>query len=226
MPTPGSIGPGSLRISLTTLLLLGPIQTSVAQEPVRPDTTRRDSAKVTLPEIIVTVTRTEEALSRVPAGIAVLDRDAVRRGQATRGPDEALNNIPGVYVSSRRDPRISIRGFGSRANFGIRGVKVLLDGIPQTLPDGQSQLDNIEPAAPTGSRCCGLAAFLRKRLEESLFTEALGPEPVGATIRTEAVGRLFKILGYVTGRSGPVDGGVTVSAYGDGRMHSAAEPPS
>lgn len=38
------------------------------------------------------------------------------------------------------DQRISIRGFGSRSNFGVRGLKILLDGVPQTLPDGQSQL--------------------------------------------------------------------------------------
>ena len=42
------------------------------------------------------------------------------------------------------DQRLSIRGFGARANFGLRGVKVLLDGVPQTLPDGQSQLTNLD----------------------------------------------------------------------------------
>jgi iron complex outermembrane receptor protein len=62
--------------------------------------------------------------------------------------DEALNNVPGVYVANRYnfslDQRLSIRGFGSRSNFGTRGVKILLDGVPQTLPDGQSQLTNVE----------------------------------------------------------------------------------
>ena len=42
------------------------------------------------------------------------------------------------------DERLSIRGFGARSNFGLRGVKVLLDGVPQTLPDGQSQLNNLD----------------------------------------------------------------------------------
>jgi iron complex outermembrane receptor protein len=69
-------------------------------------------------------------------------------GQATLGIDEALNNIPGVYVDNRYnyslDQRLSIRGAGSRANFGIRGVKVLIDGVPQSLPDGQNQLNNLE----------------------------------------------------------------------------------
>jgi len=72
----------------------------------------------------------------------------MQRGQQTVGVDEALNNLPGVVVSNRYnyslDQRISIRGFGSRSNFGVRGLKILLDGVPQTLPDGQSQLTNID----------------------------------------------------------------------------------
>ncbi|MFZ5623093.1 MAG: TonB-dependent receptor family protein [Gemmatimonadota bacterium] len=128
---------------LTLALALG----AGAQEPARPDSlkSRRDSA-VVLPEI--TVTRQPEPIDKVPAAVGVITKDAVRRGQQTIGLDEALNNIPGVYVANRYnfsvDQRISIRGAGSRANFGLRGVKVLLDGIPQTLPDGQSQLSNID----------------------------------------------------------------------------------
>ena len=68
--------------------------------------------------------------------------------QATLGLDEALNGVPGVYIANRYnyslDQRLSIRGFGSRAPFGTRGVKILLDGIPQTTPDGQSQFTNLE----------------------------------------------------------------------------------
>ncbi|CAI8160188.1 MAG: Vitamin B12 transporter BtuB [Bacteroidota bacterium] len=58
-----------------------------------------------------------------------------------------LQQIPSLFVSSQQnftqDTRISIRGFGARATFGIRGIKVLLDGIPITTPDGQTQLDHI-----------------------------------------------------------------------------------
>ena len=95
------------------------------------------------------MTRTTEPLARVPFAVGVLDRDElVQRGQQTVGIDEALNNLPGVVVSNRYnfslDQRISIRGFGSRSNFGVRGLKILLDGIPQTLPDGQSQLTNVD----------------------------------------------------------------------------------
>ena len=120
-----------------------------AQEPVAGDTTRQDSTDVTqLPELNVTVTRTQEPLERVPFAVGVLDRNDISRGQPTIGIDEALNNLPGVVVANRYnfslDQRISIRGFGSRSNFGVRGLKVLVDGVPQTLPDGQSQLTNVD----------------------------------------------------------------------------------
>ena len=60
---------------------------------------------------------------------------------------ERLHNVPSLFVSSQQnftqDTRISIRGFGARAAFGIRGIKILLDGIPITTPDGQTQLDHV-----------------------------------------------------------------------------------
>src|SRR3954470_12695615 len=120
--------------------------TSLVQAQQR-DTSTVDSTRVgKLPEI--TVTRAPEPLQRVPYAVGVLDRDALQRGQQTVGIDEALNNLPGVVVSNRYnfslDQRISIRGAGSRSNFGVRGLKILLDGVPQTLPDGQSQLTNID----------------------------------------------------------------------------------
>ena len=122
---------------------------AVAQEPAAGDTAATDTTSITrLPELNVTVTRSQEPLSRVPFAVGVLDRGDLVRGQPTLGIDEALNNLPGVVVANRYnfslDQRISIRGFGSRSNFGVRGLKILVDGIPQTLPDGQSQLTNVD----------------------------------------------------------------------------------
>ena len=58
-----------------------------------------------------------------------------------------LRNVPGLFALSdfnnAQDSRISIRGFGTRSNFGIRGIKILVDGIPESTPDGQGQIDNI-----------------------------------------------------------------------------------
>ncbi|HEY9385124.1 MAG TPA: TonB-dependent receptor [Gemmatimonadales bacterium] len=108
--------------------------------------TRRDTTK--LPDLEVRVTRAEETRSRIPMAVGVVAGTLVRRAQLTSGLDESLSRLPGVVVLNRYnfslDQRVSLRGAGSRANFGLRGIKVLIDGVPQTLPDGQTQLSNLE----------------------------------------------------------------------------------
>src|SRR5712691_1499040 len=109
-----------------------------------PDTTK----PYTLPPTTVSVTRNELPLTKVPLSIHSIDRAQISRARPTWGLDEALANVPGVYVANRynfsQDQRISIRGFGARSAFAVRGIKILVDGIPQTLPDGQGQLTNLE----------------------------------------------------------------------------------
>jgi len=146
LPSAAATRPVILLLATSTLIA----SLATAQEPVkpaRPDSARRDTVQV-LQEINVTVTRTEEPLSRVPQAIGVVGPRDITRAQPTLTADEALNNVPGVYVQNRsqfsQGQRIEIRGAGARAQFGTRGVKVLLDGIPQTLPDGQSQLTNVD----------------------------------------------------------------------------------
>src|SRR6266550_5304574 len=103
---------------------------------------------VTLPPTTVSVTRARLPLTKVPLSIHTIDRQQISRAQPTWGLDEALANVPGVFVANRynfsQDQRISIRGFGARSAFAVRGIKILIDGIPQTLPDGQGQLTNLE----------------------------------------------------------------------------------
>jgi iron complex outermembrane recepter protein len=212
----------------------------LAQEPARSDTLLVDSTRVRqLPEIKVSVTRTEEPLSRAPYGIGVLDRQAIQRGQQTIGLDEALNNLPGVVVSNRYnfslDQRISIRGFGSRSNFGVRGLKILLDGVPQTLPDGQSQLSNVDFAN------LGRIEVL-KGASSSLYGNASGgvialssepaaPGPFAQRVRVQGgTGEqpdddFYKWQSWTSGRSGAVSGTLSLSQFKtDGfRQHSAAE---
>src|SRR5882672_283064 len=101
-----------------------------------------------LPPLTVSVTRAELPLSKVPLSVHSVDRAQISRARPTWGLDEALANVPGVFVANRynfsQDQRISIRGFGARSAFAVRGIKILVDGIPQTLPDGQGQLTNLE----------------------------------------------------------------------------------
>jgi iron complex outermembrane receptor protein len=109
-----------------------------------PDTTK----PITLAPTAVSVTRAERPLTQIPASIQTIDRAQIGRARPTWGLDEALASVPGVFVANRynfsQDQRISIRGFGARSAFAVRGIKILIDGIPQTLPDGQGQLTNLE----------------------------------------------------------------------------------
>ncbi|HJQ20575.1 MAG TPA: TonB-dependent receptor [Gemmatimonadaceae bacterium] len=110
---------------------------------------RSDTAR--LPATIVTVLRTPVEQARAPYAVGVATRDEIQRGKPGLALDEALSTIPGVQVDNRFNyalgERISIRGFGARAQFGVRGIRVLLDGIPMTLADGQTTLNNVDVAS-------------------------------------------------------------------------------
>lgn len=103
---------------------------------------------ITLDPIVVTVLRAPLRLDRVPFSTSVLAGAELTRGNAGLSIEEALHGLPGVRVQNRYNPsvgeRISIRGFGARSQFGVRGIKILVDGIPATLPDGQSTLDHLD----------------------------------------------------------------------------------
>ncbi len=104
-----------------------------------------------LEEIVVTATRLERSLADTPASVSVIDENDIQVAKQQLALDEALSRVPGLFMQNRynfaQDLRVSIRGFGARAQFGIRGVKVLVDGIPETLPDGQGSVDSIDLGA-------------------------------------------------------------------------------
>ena len=93
-------------------------------------------------------TRMERSLLDTPAAVSVVNADSAQQGQQNIQLDESLARVPGLYLQNRynfaQNQRISIRGFGARAPFGVRGLRVRVDGFPETLPDGQSQVDNID----------------------------------------------------------------------------------
>lgn len=114
----------------------GALSTLAAQQPPP------DSA-VALPPIRVTVTRGSAPLARVPFAVTTVG-NGLAAADLGLSLSAALAAVPGVAIQARgnasRDESLAIRGFGARAAFGVRGVRVLLDGIPQTMPDGQTQL--------------------------------------------------------------------------------------
>jgi len=103
--------------------------------------------RINLDEIIVKSAKIISNKKATPLSISSknLSDDQVFAQQLSL--QEYLNNIPGVFSTSAnnfsQDLRLSIRGFGARSSFGIRGIKIIVDGIPQTSPDGQTQLDNL-----------------------------------------------------------------------------------
>jgi len=93
--------------------------------------------------VVVTGSRAEQASFDLPAAIDVVDAARIRDNQPRVNLSEALVAIPGVVVQNRQnyaqDLQISSRGFGARSAFGVRGVRLITDGIPATMPDGQGQ---------------------------------------------------------------------------------------
>lgn len=101
-----------------------------------------------LEPITVSSPRLERDLQDTPAAVGVVDEDEIQQGRQQLQLDESVSRVPGVFFQNRynfaQNLRLSIRGFGARAPFGVRGIRILVDGIPETLPDGQSQVDAID----------------------------------------------------------------------------------
>ncbi len=102
-----------------------------------------DAPAVPLEPITVTATRHEERAFDVPASVDIITGAVIRDGQPAVNISETLPRVPGVFAANRQnyaqDLQISSRGFGARAAFGVRGVRLYQDGIPVTMPDGQGQ---------------------------------------------------------------------------------------
>ena len=101
-----------------------------------------------LDEIVVSANRRESSVRDVARSISVVGKEQIQNAMQQLGMDEALASVPGLYIQNRYnfsgDLRVAMRGFGARSSFGIRGIRVYVDGIPETLPDGQSGVDSID----------------------------------------------------------------------------------
>src|SRR6056300_214450 len=101
-----------------------------------------------LQEMVITATREDAQLGDVPASVSVISQDSIQLGQPQLSLAESINGIPGLFAQNQsnfaQDLRVSIRGAGSRASFGIRGIQIYLDGIPATTTDGQGGVDDID----------------------------------------------------------------------------------
>ena len=109
---------------------------------------QQDSLKaITLEPVILNVSRISESLENIPISISQFDFRKSQNIHQQLSFNEYLSGIPGLFALNAnnysQDLRVSIRGFGARSAFGIRGIKIIVDGIPETTPDGQGQIDNL-----------------------------------------------------------------------------------
>ena len=104
--------------------------------------------EVTLDTVAVTGSRVQHNTLDLPVAVDAVDRSRIDADQARVNASEALAGVPGITVQNRQnyaqDLQISSRGFGARSTFGVRGVRLYVDGIPATMPDGQGQTSNID----------------------------------------------------------------------------------
>lgn len=183
----------------------------------------RDSVRsALLPAVEIAVTRDPRAATlTVPYAVSIASRNRLdARGQM----QDVLSGVPGLFVANRnnptQDPRIVLRGVGARTAFGVRGVRVLHDGIPLTVADGQTPLDYLDvesvdrievirgsASSLYGNSAGGVVAFSsapldRTGVEASLLSGSHGLSRAGARVAGGA-----PALGYSAGVSHAVERG-------------------
>src|SRR3954465_4164959 len=93
--------------------------------------------------VVVTATRPPQPALEVPASIDRIYGDEIREDRQKVNLSESMGRVPGIAVLNRQnyaqDLQIQSRGFGARSTFGVRGIRLIADGIPATMPDGQGQ---------------------------------------------------------------------------------------
>src|SRR5437667_1773482 len=135
-PSPARLVPGSVALILVVQLYASGAD---AQVPVRID------------PIVVTATRAEARAFDLPLSIDSVNATQLQQAQLQINLSESLARVPGLAVQNRwnyaQDLQVSMRGFGARANFGVRGIRLYQDGIPATMPDGQGQTGSFSLAS-------------------------------------------------------------------------------
>ncbi|NNH88905.1 TonB-dependent receptor [Acinetobacter terrae] len=102
---------------------------------------------VLLPTLKIEATRTDTDWLQTPASVYRIDQNKNENNLGVN-LSETLKGVPGLQLNNRenyaQDLQISMRGFGARSTFGVRGIRLYVDGIPATMPDGQGQTSNID----------------------------------------------------------------------------------
>jgi iron complex outermembrane receptor protein len=134
----------ALRLNAVAALLVAiPLAAWANDTPLTPAEPEPEAAGTPMSVVVVSGSRSEHLSFDLPAAIDVVDAERIGAAQPRVNASEALAAVPGLVVQNRQnyaqDLQISSRGFGARSAFGVRGVKLIADGVPATMPDGQGQ---------------------------------------------------------------------------------------
>jgi iron complex outermembrane receptor protein len=173
----------------------------------------QDSLPRKLPPVVTVTRDVGRSPLDLPFAITTLRPDSLAPGQTHTSVDQTLALLPGVTVANRTNPsqdtRVSIRGFGARSQFGARSIRILRDGMPLTLPDGQTPIDYLDLES------VGQVEVIRGAAS-ALYGNASGgvidlrsvdapSVPFAAQLRTSTgTGNLRRYTGLFGGSSGPV----------------------
>jgi iron complex outermembrane receptor protein len=187
---------------------------------------------VVLPEVSVSATRIERDNMDIPASIDTVDQRAIREGNPQVNLSEALNRVPGIVVQNRQnyaqDLQISSRGFGARSTFGVRGLRLIADGIPATMPDGQGQASTFNLSSAKSIEVLrGPFASLYGNSAGGvvqIFTADGPKEPTFALNALYGSYDTYKLGAQYGGQHGPLNVAIDASRFDTGgyRDHSAA----
>jgi iron complex outermembrane receptor protein len=131
-------------------VLTAAVATALPWAPAQADVAGQASAGAAqdLDPVVVSATRVPQSSADLPVSIDVIEQQRIQSGQLQVNLSEPLISVPGVSAENRQnyaqDLQISVRGFGARSSFGVRGVRLYADDIPATMPDGQGQFSNFD----------------------------------------------------------------------------------
>jgi len=217
------------RLALAALALLA-FAPPLAAQTTPADTTPR---RYRIDTLAVRVLRTPVVQLRAPFAVSITGGEAQRRARPGLALNEPLAGVAGVQVENRFNyalgERISVRGFGARAQFGVRGVRVLLDGLPATLPDGQTNLNHVDVGSVDRAEVIrGPASALYGNASGGvirLSTIPAPPVPLGSEYHaTTGANGLLRLQSSAAGTLGPFDyrASVTRLDYDGYRQHQEA----
>jgi iron complex outermembrane receptor protein len=122
--------------------------TARAQTPPPVPLETASAPEAPLTQIVITATRVPQSSFDLPVSVDSVSERRIHAGQLQVNLSESLDEVPGVSIQSRQnyaqDLQLSVRGFGARSSFGVRGVRLYSDGIPGTMPDGQGQFSQFD----------------------------------------------------------------------------------